>query len=495
MDPQHLTPWQTVKALVALGRVPFAIEASLWTLLGCLLSAALSPVQEGAHAATPVARRALAELDGWTTLLCMLIVYATNVSANYQNEWADYELDRPAQVRGILRDLADREALAADESEHDAAADDRAAGHGAEGQVGHKMFGSTTRILHDGTFPPIVSLLIAGGIQLLLLLIVLRSRAVAAAGGAGTPFAGLPLQIGIACSILTYCYACPPLRLHYHGLGELVSTVLLTPAAIVFGYLGHHQAVSRPAAPITLADILPSTNNALGRHTILADGHLWTLLLAAYLFAQARILIMHLADIPQDRLGGKWTFVAQIGHRRATRLYAILNGLCVAVTAVLLANLYYAPAIAPAAKGGAGVLRWSRLTKAALPIAIAATAILATPIVRTTYAALLAHADRCEALERHASAFIARRRSGARIIDSKSVDGDLDRTALDSPPAELAARIEEVVQIERLAAADAHRSAAAEKRAVVSIDTAAKLVSVQTLATPLIWSLAIAIFA
>jgi hypothetical protein len=51
----------------------------------------------------------------------------------------------------------------------------------------------------------------------------------------GSPFRGLALQIGIFSTILSQAYAAPPLRLHYHGFGELTSALLLSPVSFLFG--------------------------------------------------------------------------------------------------------------------------------------------------------------------------------------------------------------------------------------------------------------------
>ena len=77
MDPQNLSLGGKVKALVALGRIPFASEVPLWTLFGCLTSSQIfnSPNAKGDGP--------FRHLDWWAVTQCMLITWGTNISINY----------------------------------------------------------------------------------------------------------------------------------------------------------------------------------------------------------------------------------------------------------------------------------------------------------------------------------------------------------------------------------------------------------------------------
>lgn len=323
-DPQQLSTLGSIKALFALGRIPLASEVPLWTFFGCLLSA-----QIYGH-----------KLDWLITLQCILVVWGTNISINYGNEYFDYDMDRPGMVESIEKDVRARQKL-----EQDLKAKSKSNGNGngsAQQQQearetmrkefgNEKIMGSSSRIIHDGTFPAYAALLCAAFVQALLLAMILVSRTHYSSSTLGdslirshrhTPFKGLALQIGGMCTFLSHSYVGPPFRLHYHGLGELVSAFFLSPVAVLFGMVGHYTASTGRSIPASDLFAKTSTTSMSGFYL---DKQLWYMLLAFYFFEQARIFIMHIHDIPADRAGGKITFVVRIGYDWAKRLYVVFN--------------------------------------------------------------------------------------------------------------------------------------------------------------------------
>lgn len=323
-DPQQLSTIGSIKAILALGRIPLASEVPMWTFFGCLLSA-----QIYGHT-----------LDWLVTLQCMLVVWGTNISINYGNEYYDYEMDRPGMVESIKRDVEAREKI--EKTLKDSKQNGRVNGNdmgGSSEEVkeavrrefgNEKIMGSTSRIIHDGTFPAYTSLLCAAFVQALLLVMITVSRGYSPSASQDhvmnthryTPFQGLALLIGGFCTFLSHSYVGPPFRLHYHGLGELVSALFLSPVAVLFGMVGHYTASTGRSIPTT--DLLARSSLASSSGFYL-DKQLWYMLFAFYFFEQARILIMHIHDIPADRAGGKITFVVRIGYDWAKRLYVLFN--------------------------------------------------------------------------------------------------------------------------------------------------------------------------
>jgi 1,4-dihydroxy-2-naphthoate octaprenyltransferase len=269
----------------------------------------------------------------------MLVVWGTNISINYGNEYFDYEMDRPGMVEGIERDIKAREKVKREMKEKAEGVDgiERKA---TEEEIketvrkefgNEKIMGSTSRIIHDGTFPAYASLLCAAFVQALLLAMILISRQHSHSRSyvdgilqpiRHTPFQGLALQIGGICTFLSHSYVGPPFRLHYHGLGEFVSALFLAPVAALFGMVGHYTAST--GRSVSATDLLAhSSTDSLSGFSL--DKQLWYMLAAFYSFEQARILIMHIHDIPADKAGGKITFVVRIGYDWAKRLYVVFN--------------------------------------------------------------------------------------------------------------------------------------------------------------------------
>lgn len=380
LDPQDLTLGAKIRALLSLGRIPLASEVPLWCFFGCLLSSQIFPIDgtgssdSGKTLNSHVPISIFQNFDPWVTLQCVLIVWGTNLSINYGNEYFDYDLDRPGMVAAIKRDLKERKALQAKKEEIESKAvkgeevdheevfevDARA------DQENDKIMGSTTRIIHDGTFPPITALLCSGFIQFLLLLLITLSRqfdhydptsnpgtsssstllSSSSSSRSISPFRGVALHIGLICTFLSQTYVGPPLRLHYNGFGELVSALLLSPVSALFGLLGHYTAVS--GRPLSFSDIYVSASSTVTSWFTSAsasastpaassttgfslDTQLITLLLAFYFYEQARILIMHIQDIEADQRGGKITMTVRLGFTRASRLYVVLNVIAVSL--------------------------------------------------------------------------------------------------------------------------------------------------------------------
>lgn len=375
-DPQKLSLTGKLNALVALGRIPLASEVPMWTLLGCVLSYRLFPAFVPHLASSPdhssAAEPSAALFDWWAAIQCMLVTWGTNISINYANEYFDWDLDRPGQIESISREVKLRK---------DAVEASRTGEHAKKVKVqeevrelNEKIMGNTTRIIHDGTFPPWTALVLGASVQMLLVLLMLTSRAgdpelvphayaspVGPQAGQGlvgrsSPFKGAAMWIGIVCSTLSHEYIAPPLRLHYRGWGELMSAVLLSPASVLWGMTGYCTATH---SALTFSDLIPSfTATSLSyasstpaptsaSYRFIIDRFLFAFLAIIYLLEQARILVMHIHDIKADTLGGKITLSVRLGHRRACQAYVLLNIMGLSLLAMLLARL---------AKGSAGSL-------------------------------------------------------------------------------------------------------------------------------------------
>ncbi|WWC73893.1 uncharacterized protein I206_107865 [Kwoniella pini CBS 10737] len=309
-DPQQLSFLGSINALIALGRIPLASEVPLWTTFGCILAARLFPSTGATGIST---------IDWWVVFQCAFTTWATNVSINYGNEYFDWNLDRPGQIESIKRSIKLREQEKNGQVKEKEKEEVR--------EINEKIMGNTTRIIHDGTFPPYTAWLFGILWQTFVIALIFYSRSKDStlsstitnlSNSHGTPYKGLALKIGIISSILSQMYVGPPIRFHYHGLGEIVSALLLNPVAILWGMTGYYTATT--GKMINFSDIFSKVNNSG-----FSLGSLWMLLGAMYCFEQARILIMHIQDIEADTAGGKFTFVVRVGHKVAARLYVIFN--------------------------------------------------------------------------------------------------------------------------------------------------------------------------
>ncbi|KAJ4395517.1 hypothetical protein N0V91_010790 [Didymella pomorum] len=387
-DPQDLGFIGSIRALIALGRIPLAFEVPLSTLLGCVIASQIFP------SVTSSSKSIFSSLNGWATLQCMLVTWGTNVAINYGNEWYDYALDAPEQEDSIRRDVKLREALAK-------RAKGEAGGQNLEEearQANSKLYGNTTRILHDGTFPPWTTLAVAALWQGALVALILFSRAADPAlsgtsleNGARTPFRGLALHLGIICTILSHSYVGPPLRLHYNGFGELVSALFLSPVAVLFGMVGHYTAST--GRPVAWSDLFTYDLPTPSGFTL--DKSLWLLLGALYFYEQARIFVMHVHDIGGDVAGGKRTFVSRIGHRRAKDLYAVFNVVAITLFGLLARTLSgesYGDGKSLIGRAGGKMLRLEARSSAARVWTGGLVVLLscALPVMVATYRVLLA---------------------------------------------------------------------------------------------------------
>ncbi|KAK8870108.1 hypothetical protein IAR55_000678 [Kwoniella newhampshirensis] len=328
-DPQHLDVWQQLQALVALGRIPLASEVPLWTLLGCLVSSQIFPLSSIMIPTTPSSP--FQHLDWWATIQCVLITWGTNISINYANEYFDWDLDRPGQVTAIRKDIKKKKEI---EDEQD--------GHGSEEktaevvqEINEKIMSSSCRIIHDGTFPPYAALVCAMFFQFALVILILVSRITTAnqsydptSSGSlhSSPFRGLALQVGIFSTILSQSYIGPPLRLHYHGFGEVVSSLFIAPVSMLFGILGHYTASTGRSIPFSDLFASTSASSTSGFHL---DSQMWFMLFGLYAYEQARIFIMHIPDIEADKRGNKNTLTVRIGQLATSKLYVCFNALSI----------------------------------------------------------------------------------------------------------------------------------------------------------------------
>jgi 1,4-dihydroxy-2-naphthoate octaprenyltransferase len=387
-DPQDLDFVGSIRALIALGRISLACEVPLSTLLGCVLASQIFP------SSTSSSNSIFSNLNGWVTLQCMLVTWGTNVAINYGNEWFDYALDTPSQQESIRRDVNLREALAK-RAKGEAGGEYR---EEAAKQANSKLYGNTTRIIHDGTFPPWTALACCAVWQAALVALIIFSRAADPAlsgasleNGARTPFRGLALHLGIMCTILSHSYVGPPLRLHYNGFGELVSALFLSPVAVLFGLVGHYTAST--GRPVAWSDLFTSNLPTPSGFTL--DKSLWLLLGALYFNEQARIFVMHIHDIGDDIAGGKRTFVSRIGHRRAKDLYVVFNVLSVALFGLLARTLSresYGDGKSLIGRAGGKMLPLRARSSAGL-VWIGGLVVLlscALPVIFTTYRVLVA---------------------------------------------------------------------------------------------------------
>ncbi|CAG5179590.1 uncharacterized protein ALTATR162_LOCUS9362 [Alternaria atra] len=390
-DPQDLDFVGSIRALIALGRIPLACEVPLSTLLGCVLASQIF------SSSTSSSNSIFSGLNGWATLQCMLVTWGTNIAINYGNEWSDYALDTPGQQESIRRDVNLREALAKKakgEAGGETGGEDL---EEAAKQANSKLYGNTTRIIHDGTFPPWTALACCAVWQAALVALIIFSRAADPAlsgaslgNGARTPFRGLALHLGIICTILSHSYVGPPLRLHYNGFGELVSALFLSPVAVLFGLVGHYTAST--GRPVAWSDLFTSNLPTPSGFTL--DKSLWLLFGALYFYEQARIFVMHIHDIGTDIAGGKRTFVSRIGDRRAKDLYAVFNVLSVTLFGLLGARFQArATAIAKFDRAGRREDAPARARSSAGQVWIGGLVVLlncALPVIFATYRVLVA---------------------------------------------------------------------------------------------------------
>jgi len=392
LDPQELSFAGKLRALTAMGRIPLASEVPAWTLLGCVLS---SQIFDSRRASLATGEDSIFRTFDWkTTLSCMFITWASNISINYGNEYFDWNVDRPSQVAAIKKDVQERrDAIAFVKESVKNGSNGNAKGYQkknpetvmedvmkTKGEMMTKISGNTTRIIHDGTFPPHTALVCGAAWQLAVLTVVVASRIFSDS----SPFRGLTLQIIAVGTFFSQEYVAPPFRFHYHGLGEITSSLLMVPVDILFGLTAHYTASND--LPLHLRDLF-----------LLLDSQVWTFILAVYLFSQARILVMHIPDIQGDIRGGKLTLCTRIGHTASTHLYGMLNLGCIAAFASLIAQLYTdteGKGLLDRVAGGLPLLTQDGLQahRNAFVLGLGVVATYYLPIAATVYKSLLAAA-------------------------------------------------------------------------------------------------------
>lgn len=141
---------------------------------------------------------------------------------------------------------------------------------------------------------------------------------------------GWPLLVlGILGVSFGYFYVAPPLRLAYHGVGEIAVGIAFGPVTVLGTYLVAARTIDPPAVILSLT---------LG---LLVAGILW---------------INEVPDIDADRAVGKRTLVVRIGVERSTTVF---GGIVIAAYAILVLGV-----------GLAGLTPWTLLGLLALPLAV-----------------------------------------------------------------------------------------------------------------------------
>lgn len=249
----------TLYNLYLLGRIPFCCEAPLWCLLGSLLFLTSN-----------------GSISKLTTILSCGLVYLTNVSINYANEYFDFEAD------SVSQELADK--------------------NGSHG--GSKM-------LVNGTFPRWVALAVAAAVQAFILVCIQIDRVWQ---GEESSLQGAVLWFGLLAMFSAQQYVGPPLRLHYRGGGELISSIEISTGPIAYGYFS--QVTTHLRRGLTFTEAYHSMSPAM------------TLFLAwAFVFELSRIFVMHAADITEDKIAGKHTLVSIIGYTKTKVVYQLTSAI------------------------------------------------------------------------------------------------------------------------------------------------------------------------
>ncbi|KAI8825163.1 UbiA prenyltransferase family-domain-containing protein [Fimicolochytrium jonesii] len=110
------------------------------------------------------------------------------------------------------------------------------------------------------------------------------------------------VYIAIAIMTLAWSYTSPPVRLHYHSLGELTVATVLTVLTPLFGF-ATQPGTGKTWETFTMPSSLPY-------------------LLAILAIQQwARMVVMNIPDVEGDLRVSKITFAARIGVRNAANIY------------------------------------------------------------------------------------------------------------------------------------------------------------------------------
>jgi 1,4-dihydroxy-2-naphthoate octaprenyltransferase len=123
---------------------------------------------------------------------------------------------------------------------------------------------------------------------------------------------GIPLLgLGIVGVAIAYSYVGPPIRLAYHGLGEIAVGLEFGPVTVMGTYFVLARAFDAPAILLSIS---------LG---LLVTGILW---------------INEVPDIPADSSVGKRTLVVRLGVEQATKVFASI--LAAAYVVLILGVLF-----------------------------------------------------------------------------------------------------------------------------------------------------------
>lgn len=160
-----------------------------------------------------------------------------------------------------------------------------------------------SRVLVNGLLSPMVSLTAAFVLMFIAFGLITAMPTV------------LARLIAVATIALAWFYTAPPLRLNYHGLGELTAAAVLYGLGPILACYLQQRSIS--AAALALVGVV-------------------------FAFQFLRMTVMNLFDIEGDRTVGKRTLAVVLGERRLIRFYIVGQSL-VYLTVVLLAELRVVP--------------------------------------------------------------------------------------------------------------------------------------------------------
>eukprot|EP00195_Chlamydomonas_chlamydogama_P013739 CAMPEP_0202895900 /NCGR_PEP_ID=MMETSP1392-20130828/5011_1 /ASSEMBLY_ACC=CAM_ASM_000868 /TAXON_ID=225041 /ORGANISM="Chlamydomonas chlamydogama, Strain SAG 11-48b" /LENGTH=348 /DNA_ID=CAMNT_0049581073 /DNA_START=319 /DNA_END=1365 /DNA_ORIENTATION=- len=225
----------------------------------------------------------------WSFVHAWLFVWLAHIATHYCNEYYDYEVDVINKRRGPW--------------------------NGGSGMLVQGLISRSTALV-AGLFT------VTAAAALVLCSLMYDSN---------SPFAR-SYHICAAILFINWFYTAPPFRLQYRMLGELsvaVALTILAPlagAAMQTGSFIEHSQLAGHAFPMQLLQAL--------------------VILAVQQFA--RMMVMNAPDVESDLIGGKITFTAAIGVRRAAALYCAAQCLVTLapLTAAVLGMLPWAVALA-----------------------------------------------------------------------------------------------------------------------------------------------------
>lgn len=116
------------------------------------------------------------------------------------------------------------------------------------------------------------------------------------------------MWFGLIAMFLAQQYVGPPLKLHYRGGGEIISSMEISAGPVAYGYFS--QMTTFAQRGLTFAEAYDLTSPAFR-----------IFLCWAFMFELSRIFIMHAADITEDRIAKKHTLVSLIGYEKTKVVY------------------------------------------------------------------------------------------------------------------------------------------------------------------------------